>query len=101
MVEKGTNSCNKKLLVSQWGGSAPDPRRGLRPLRPWTRSFPPYVLSFPLYTRPSRASHLRAYTRCVELYAQNCIKKRMQLGRTSLRTRVIGAHSSPTLAARA
>ena len=31
-------------------------------------------------------SHLRAYTR-IELSTQNCIKGRMQLGRTSLHTR--------------
>ena len=38
------------------GGGAPPPTlwRGLHPLRPWTRSFPPYVHSFSLYTWPSR-----------------------------------------------
>ena len=48
---------NEKVLFSQWGGGgAPPPTswRGLRPLRPWTRSLPPYILSFPIYTRPSR-----------------------------------------------
>ena len=52
IAEKGTIPNNKKVLFSQWGG-------GVRPLlphaglRPWTRSLPPYILSFPLYTRPS------------------------------------------------
>ena len=47
---------DKKVLFSQWGGGLrlPTPRRGLSPLRPWTRSLPPYILSFPLHTRPSR-----------------------------------------------
>ena len=37
ITEKGTNSYNEKVLVSQWG-KPPPPRRGLRPLRLWTRS---------------------------------------------------------------
>ena len=41
----------KKFCSASKEGSAPPPRRGLRR---WTRSLPPYTLSFPLYSRPSR-----------------------------------------------
>ena len=61
IAEKGTNSNNKKVLFSQWGVSAPNPPAGASPpcsphqgMRLWTRSLPPYILSFPLHTQPSR-----------------------------------------------
>ena len=50
-AEKGTNFCNKKVLVSQWGGPPPT---GASPPTPLDPLLPPIHPLFHLYTRPSR-----------------------------------------------
>ena len=85
--------------------SASGEGEGLRP-QPPGEGFAPCAPGLARYPRTSSlspyipghlglagvVSHLRAYTRYIELYTQNCIKWLMQLGRTSLYTRAIGAY---------
>ena len=100
MAEKDTSSYNKKVLVSQWGGGGANPPGGgvapcssTRGCAPGPAPYPHTPPLSPYIPGPPRlaavASHVRADTRYVELYAQNCIKKRMQIRRTSLRPRCI------------
>ena len=103
-IAEDTNPNNKKVLFIQRGAPPPAPRRGLRPRSPTrgcalgpasyphTSSLSPYIPSH--LGLAGVVSHLRAYTRYVELYTQNCIKSRMQVGHTSLHTRAIGARAS-------
>ena len=77
MAETGTNSYNKKVLVGQRGrGGGPNPPARAAPLDPLLcpmhPPLPPCIPDHPVFA--AVASHVRAYTNCVELYAQNFIK---------------------------
>ena len=67
IAEKIANPNNKKVLFSPCGGAAPPPNPPAEasPLRPWTRFLPPYILSFPLYTQPSRIGGGGFSSQCV------------------------------------
>ena len=67
----------KKVLVGQlgWWGAPDPPARAapLDPLLPIRPPLPPYIPDSH-HGFAAVASHLRAYTNCVELYARTCIK---------------------------